>query len=384
LIDSSKVRDEFRTMFHAEPRLFRAPGRANLIGEHTDYNDGFVLPIAIDRDTVVAARARQDRKVRVHSGNVGETRCFDLDAPQPESAGWLNYVFGIARALEERGAELTGADMFVDSDVPEVAGLSSSAALEIYCGLALLSVAGATTDRTALALAAQNAEHRFVGTLCGIMDQFVAVFGAADNALLIDCRSITSTLVPLQTARADILICDSGVKHELAGSAYNTRRRECERGVELLRRDLPDIRALRDVSVGEWDLLEERFPVPIRQRCRHVVHENARTLQAADALRAGQLEKMGLLMARSHRSLRDDYEVSCSELDTLVEIANQVHGVYGARMMGGGFGGSTVNLVRREAREDFIEAVSHRYFHARGMKPAIYVVRASRGACEIH
>jgi galactokinase len=273
--------------------------------------------------------------------------------------------------------------MLITSDVPVGAGLSSSAALEVSTGLALLSVAGADVDRVALALAGQQAEHEYVGTMCGIMDQFIAALGRAGHALLIDCRSLEATNIPLDTSQMSVVVCDTNVKHELSSSEYNTRRAECARGVEILRESLPQIRALRDVSVVEFRRHEASLPEVIRRRCRHVVTENARTLSAAAALREGRAGEMGRLMYRSHESLRDDYEVSCFELDTLVGIAQRVEGVVGARMTGGGFGGCTVNLVRRDALADFQRVVGEQYARATGIAPTIYVSEAADGAKEV-
>ncbi|MEA2174210.1 MAG: galactokinase [Blastocatellia bacterium] len=371
-------------MYGSEPRLFSAPGRVNLIGEHTDYNDGFVLPMALERATVVAAAPRNDRRVRVRSLSLHESAEFDLDQPGPTQRGiWLDYVEGVAQSLLERGARLRGADLMIDSDVPVGAGLSSSAALEVSVGLALLSIAGEEMDRVSLALAGQRAEHVYVGTMCGIMDQFVAALGEEGHALLIDCRALTAVPLPLDTSSMVVAICDTNVKHALASSEYNTRRAECERGVQILSEALPGIRALRDVSVDDFLKHEERLPEPVRRRCRHVVTEDARTLAAAEALRAGELEKMGQLMVLSHASLRDDYEVSCRELDIMVEIALKVEGVAGARMTGGGFGGSTVNLVRRDALEEFREAIEREYNKATNKHPTIYISEPGAGAKEI-
>jgi galactokinase len=371
-------------LYGSEPRLFSAPGRVNLIGEHTDYNDGFVLPMALERATVVAAAPRNDRRVRVRSLSLHESAEFDLDQPGPTQRGiWLDYVEGVAQSLLERGARLRGADLMIDSDVPVGAGLSSSAALEVSVGLALLSIAGEEMDRVSLALAGQRAEHVYVGTMCGIMDQFVAALGEEGHALLIDCRALTAVPLPLDTSSMVVAICDTNVKHALASSEYNTRRAECERGVQILSEALPGIRALRDVSVDDFLKHEERLPEPVRRRCRHVVTEDARTLAAAEALRAGELEKMGQLMVLSHASLRDDYEVSCRELDIMVEIALKVEGVAGARMTGGGFGGSTVNLVRRDALEEFREAIEREYNKATNKHPTIYISEPGAGAKEI-
>jgi galactokinase len=386
LIEREDIRREFAGRYGRAPRLFRAPGRVNLIGEHTDYNGGFVLPMAIDRETVVAAAPRADRRVVAHAANFGETAEFDLDAPGERRRGlWLDYVEGVAWALGQRGARLTGADLLITSDVPAGAGLSSSAALEVSTGLALASVSGIEIDRVELALAGQQAEHTYVGTLSGIMDQFVASLGRRGHALLIDCRTLEASPIPLDTGEVAVVICDSRVRHELASSEYNTRRAECERGVELLKAALPGITQLRDVSEEEWRRHEHLLPEPVRSRCRHVVTENARTLAAAEALRAGDLPKLGRLMYAGHESLRRDYEVSCAELDKLVSTAESAgNAVLGARMTGGGFGGSTVNLVRRDALEEFARTITAEYAAAFRLEPTVYVSEAGGGAEEVN
>lgn len=385
MINSHAVREDFRQQFgDRKVRVFRAPGRVNLIGEHTDYNDGFVLPVAIDRETVVAAAANDNRRVRVHSLNIEESAEFDLDNPGSKRRGiWLDYIEGVAQALKSRGASLVGVDMALSSDVPVGAGLSSSAALEISTGMAMLAVSNVEIDRVELALAGQQAEHEYVGTRCGIMDQLIASCGLKGHALLIDCRSLATRQIPLDTSEIVIAICDTRVKHELSSSEYNKRREECERGVEILSEVLPGISALRDVSVADFEKYEDRLPEPVRSRCRHVVTENARTLSAADALQSGDFELMGQLMLKSHESLRDDYEVSCRELDALVEIATSIEGVRGARMTGGGFGGCTVNLVERRALEKFQEKVTGEYNKVTGKIPTIYISEPVDGAREI-
>jgi galactokinase len=384
VIDLDRLRRAFRERYGIEPRLFRAPGRVNLIGEHTDYNDGFVLPMAIDRETVVAASARDDRLVRAFSLDLNSAVEFDLDHPGPKQRGsWLDYVEGVAQSLESRGVRLRGADLMAASDVPIGAGLSSSAALEVSVGLALTSISSAAVDEVTLALAGQQAEHTHVGIKCGIMDQFTVALARAGHALLIDCRTLETKYIPLDTARACVLICDTHVKHELASSEYNRRQAQCERGVEILRQVLPGIRALRDVNVADFQTYEDRLPEPIRRRCRHVVTEDVRTLAAASAVSAGDLEGMGQLMFLSHDSLRDDYEVSSKELDLLVEIVKSVKGVIGARMTGGGFGGCTVNLCSRDALDEFQEVVSREYKKATNIDPTIYVSEAGDSTKEI-
>jgi galactokinase len=384
LIDREELRRAFATRFGREGRLFRAPGRVNLIGEHTDYNGGFVLPLAIECETGVAAAPREDRRVQVYSLNRQELAAFDLDSPgEPRRGLWLDYVEGVAHALESRGLRLRGADLLILSDVPVGAGLSSSAALEVSTGLALASISGLEVDRVQLALAGQQAEHTYVGTMCGIMDQFVASLGRAGHALLIDCRTLEASPVPLDTSTAAIVITDTGVKHELSSSEYNVRREECERGAALLSRFMPGVEQLRDVTVEEFERYSARLPEVIRRRCRHVVTEDARTIKAAEALRRGRLEEVGQLMRRSHESLRDDYEVSCAELDFLAETAWGLAGVLGSRMTGGGFGGSTVSLVRRDRLADYERLITSLYTQRFGHAPTIYVTNASDGASEV-
>lgn len=384
MIERETLRRAFEERYGRAARLFRAPGRVNLIGEHTDYNGGFVLPMAIGRETVVAAAPRDDRMVRVFSHNRGEEMTFDLDRPGETRRGlWLDYVEGVARALEDGGVRLVGADLLLLSDVPSGAGLSSSAALEVASGLALASVSGRTVAPLELALAGQRAEHTYVGAQVGIMDQFVAAFGREGHALLIDCRALEAEAIPLDTSEVVVAIADTHVQHELAASEYNRRRAECEEGVRLLRERLPGIRELRDVGVEDFERLAGGLPETVRRRCRHVVGENARTLAAADAMRRGDLAEAGRLMRRSHESLRDDYEVSCAELDLLAETAWGVRGVLGSRMTGGGFGGSTVSLVRRDSLEEFERALAEAYRQRKGFAPTVYVSEAGRGAEEI-
>ncbi len=384
MIDLNTLIQKFRTLYGTQPRLFRAPGRVNLIGEHTDYNDGFVLPMAINHGTVVAASGRADRRVRVHSLNFNESAEFDLDRPGTGKRGiWLDYVEGVAQALIRRGLHLAGADLALTSDVPIGGGLSSSAALELSAATALVGISGEEIDRISLALAGQQAEHNHVGMKCGIMDQFIAALGKAGHALLIDCRKLEGTLIPLAIKDMTVIVCDTRVKHALASSEYNNRRAECEQGVALLKEGLPEIRALRDVKWEDFERLQGRLPETVRRRCRHVVAENGRTLSAVKALEAGDAEEMGRLMAASHRSLRDDYSVSCRELDILVESAQKVPGVAGARMTGGGFGGCTVNLVRRQAVDRFRECVSRDYSSETGQEPLILPVESSDRAAEI-
>jgi galactokinase len=322
--------------------------------------------------------------VRVASLDLGEEIEIDLDRPgPPRRGGWIDRIEGVAQSLAARAVSLGGADLVLAGDVPRGAGLSSSAALEVAVGFALWSLAGDTPDRVALALAAQSAENEWVGTRCGVMDPMIAALGAADCALLIDCRSLESTAVPLALPDHVIVVCDTGVTHDLASSAYNDRRAECERGVDVLRRWLPGIRALRDLSPADLEPLTGELPEPVRRRCRHVVSENARTQAAAAALRAGDLVRFGRLMAESHRSLRDDYEVSCPELDLLAEVAAATPGVLGGRMTGGGFGGCVIALCERAAEERFAAAADAAFEARFGRRPALFSSRAAAGAQEL-
>jgi len=351
-------------------RTFRAPGRVNLIGEHTDYNDGFVMPVALDFATTIEATLRSDRQLVIRSLDFDEEVAYSLDEVGAQKAGhWSDYVRGVAVVAMAQGLALRGATLHVRGNVPMGAGLSSSASLEVATALALLTLAEIDVPRPELALLCQRAENEFVGMRCGIMDQFISACGKADHALLVDCRSLETRLLPLAN-EARIVICNSMVRHELTGGEYNERRAACEEGARLL-----GVAALRDATAEAVETLDDPL---LLQRCRHVVAENQRVEEAARALTQGDLARFGELMPASHASLRDDYEVSCAELDQLVELARPLEGVYGARMTGGGFGGCTVNLVRHEHAEAFQEAMMRGYPQGK-----IYVCQACEGAAEI-
>ena len=384
MIDYRELKRKFADIYDGEPRVFRAPGRVNLIGEHTDYNDGFVLPMAIDREAAAAIVPREDRKFRVYTANFDESADFDLDIPYAGERGrWINFIEGMARILESKGKRLKGADIVIWSDIPSGAGLSSSAALEIVVGLAMLSVSREEIDRTLLARSGQQTEHDYVGAKVGIMDQFASANASEGHALLLDCRSLAFENVPLDTSEVAIVICDTNVKHDLATSAYNTRREECGHAVELLKEKLPNITHLRDVSVEDFEKFESLLSEPVRSRARHVVTENERTLRAGEALKQNDLVEFGRLMWESHHSLRDDYEVSSPELDTLVEIAKNSEGVLGSRMTGGGFGGSTVSLVRRSDIDRFLETMNNNYKKVHEREITSVVSEPAAGANEV-
>ncbi len=373
----------FEEAFGTRPRIFRAPGRVNLIGEHTDYNDGFVMPAAVGFSTYVAIAARPDRKLVIHSKEFPGSFEFDLDRlPEKRVGAWCDYVLGVASVLQQAGHKLGGANLLVHGKVPIGAGLSSSAALEVSSALALLSTTGTNLPLTDIARLCRRAENDFVGAKVGIMDQFVSCMGKAGHAFFLDCRSLEFKLVPIP-AGLQLVVCNTMVKHDLATGAYNQRREECQEGVRAFAKWDPAVRALRDVPVDMLDQHEKDIPARIWKRCCHVVRENQRTLDAARALTAGDLARVGNLMRESHHSLRDLYEVSCRELDVMVEAAEGLPGFCGGRMTGGGFGGCTVNLVREENAEDFANRIAERYRRQTGITPQVYLCAAEDGAAEL-
>jgi galactokinase len=379
LKDSLQLLNDFRVRFGAAATLYRAPGRVNLIGEHTDYNDGFVLPAAIAFYCSVAAAPRSDRKLVIRSENFNETVEGSLDAISGTGKNhWSGYPLGVAWAIEASGRRLKGANLLIRGEVPLGAGLSSSAAIEVATGFALLHQSGLPIDLKDLAQVCQKAENEFVGAHVGIMDQFVSCHGRASHALLLDCRSLGHNLVKLPPG-IQLVICNSMVKHEISSSQYNVRRAECEQGVRTLRDVLPEIRALRDVNLSQLEEHRGLLSPKVYSRCHHVVTENGRVRSAVDAFESGDLCGLPRLMSDSHRSLRDDYEVSSKELDLLVELAVAQPGVIGARMTGGGFGGCTINLVESSAVEAFKGNVARGYFEGTGRKPEIYVSPAADG-----
>jgi galactokinase len=343
-VSPQELIEGFKAIYGASPHLSRAPGRVNLIGEHTDYNDGFVMPAALEFQTLVAAAPRSDRKIIVRSVGHDDFREFDLDQALPQTRRWTDYVAGVALMIEQSGVRLSGLDVLVDSDVPQGAGLSSSAALEVSVGHAMLHAAGAPLDRVALAKICQRAENEFVGMRCGIMDQYIACCGVAGAALLIDCRSLESRPVSVPSS-AKIVVANSMVKHQHAGGEYNSRREACEEGVDKMKAKLGPIKALRDVTLDQLEACRGLLSELVHRRCKHVITENARVLATESALAKSDVAEAGRLMSASHVSMRDDYEISCPEIDVLVGIAERIPGVYGSRMTGGGFGGCTVSLV---------------------------------------
>ncbi len=370
---------QFRQIYGCGPAVVcRAPGRVNLIGEHTDYNGGFVLPAAIRLSTWVAAAPRQDGVLAARSDEMPGAVHVRLHDRFERSHLWTDYVTGVAQALRQFGVPLGAASLLVRSDVPLGAGLSSSASLEMAVACSLLEVAQHPLPPETLAGICRTAENEYVGASCGIMDQFVAGVGREGCAVFLDCRSLRYEYVPLP-ADVCLVMCNSMVKHSVAGGEYGRRRAQCEEALALLRAELPDVESLRDVTPEQFARCERFLPELLRKRARHVIAENERVLQSVAALRSADWARLGELMQASHQSLRDDFEVSCPELDLLVEYARAQPGVLGARMTGGGFGGCTVNLVRSESVARFRDAVARQYEGATGRAPAIYISQAADG-----
>jgi galactokinase len=376
-MDIEKLKSHFTQKYGERPRIFRAPGRVNLIGEHTDYNDGFVMPCALDFATFVAASVRNDRKIHVSSLDFEGEFEFDLDKPNGKiEANWAKYVQGLAFILERSGFVLRGVNLVIDSDVPIGAGLSSSAALEISTGFALASLSNINIEKWDLVKAGQLAENEFAGVRSGIMDQFASAFGLENHALFLDCRSREWTPVPLSSAK--FIICNTKKKHDLADGEYNKRRADCEEAAKRLGH-----KSLRDVSCAEFEKNSKDLPGRLQKRAKHVITENRRVLDAVKSLENHDLAELGRLMNESHESLRQDYEVSTDELDLMVRLAREQSGVLGARMTGGGFGGCTINLLKNDFSTDFIENISEKYQQITGIAPEIYVCKAGNGVSEL-
>jgi galactokinase len=374
----SQVIQEFQSRFDTPPSLVvRAPGRVNLIGEHTDYNDGFVLPMAIDRAIWIALRPRDDQLVVAHSLDFDKPAEFHLGSLKKAKTGWAEYLKGVAWALQEAGHGLQGWEGIVAGDVPVGAGLSSSAALEMATARAFGAVSNLGWDAMHMARLGQKAENAWVGVNCGIMDQMISAAGVAGHALLIDCRSLETQAVPLPPETV-VVVMDTVTRRGLLDSAYNERRAQCEAAARFF-----GVAALRDVSVEEFAARASQLPDPMRRRARHVVTENARTLAATQAMREGDAPELGRLMDASHVSLRDDFEVSSHELNVIVSSSRGQPACYGARMTGAGFGGCAVALVRAEAAESFAASTSADYQAETGIIPHIYICEATAGAAVV-
>ncbi|MBA4380159.1 MAG: galactokinase [Anaerolinea sp.] len=371
----AKLTSAFEECFGTLPPLIvRAPGRVNLIGEHTDYNDGFVLPMAIDRAVWIALRRRRDRQVIVHSLDFDASAAFSLDQLQSKGKGWIEYLRGVAWALQEARYALTGWEGVMVGDVPVGAGLSSSAATELAAARAFVSVSDLEWDAVIMAGLAQKAENEWVGVNCGIMDQMTSAAARAGHALFLDCRSLTFEHIPLPDGLS-VVVLDTATRRDLLDSAYNERRQQCESAARFF-----GVRALRDVDMQTFEARGGQLDPLTCRRARHVIRENERVTRAAAALRGGDLETLGRLLVASHASLRDDFEVSSQALNIMVEIACQQPGCFGARMTGAGFGGCAVALVHAEKVHDFAVCVAKKYARQAGLTPNVYICQAVEGA----
>jgi len=383
-ISRASVLNAFLSKFGKAARLFRAPARINIIGEHCDYNDGFVMPTNTALYTWLAIAARDDRTVQILASDFKQTLRFDLDECHKDPAGgWQEYVKGVLKVLQDEGFELIGADILITGEIPLGGGLSSSASLETVLAFAMLSLAGIEIDRSQMALMCKKAENEFVGVACGIMDQYVISLCSRDEAMKLDCRSLEYKPVPLPES-AQLLIVNSGVVHSLREGSLNNRQRECRQAVSLLVESGLEITALRDLRLENLDRHRSVLSDLLYRRCRHVVTEIQRVHDAFQTMVSNDPATLGQLMNQSHNSLRDDFEVSCSELDFLVDIARKGDGVYGSRMVGAGFGGCTVTLVERRKIEAVAAEICTQYQEVQGCTPWHHIVEPSGPVQEIH
>ncbi len=383
MLDVSANRSLHLERFGLEPVTFAAPGRVNIIGEHTDYADGFVMPAAIDFATLAAISPRDDKTIAIFSANFDEQVTHSLDnLPSKASHHWSDYPLGVISVLREADVEIPAFSLTLNGDVPLGAGLSSSASIEVASMAAILSLTGTTIPLPQVARLCQRAENDYVGASTGIMDQFIACCGAQDHALLLDCRSLEYRLAPIPS-HLSLVIANTMVKHSHAGGEYNTRRSEVEEGTALLRSHRPEIKLLRDATVDDLRKWGHEMRPDVLKRCRHIITENTRTVAAADALEAGDLKSLGRLMYEAHASYRDDFEASCPEADILVNLAQKVPGCIGARLTGGGFGGCTVNLVENQNAAAFSSHIRDSYRKATGIEADIYLCHASAGVHQV-
>ena len=372
------VAKEFKTKFSKDPLIISAPGRVNLIGEHTDYNEGFVLPGAIDKRIFVASAKNDTDTINVYAKDFDESISFKLDNIQP-SNGWANYILGVTHHIQKKGKSIGGVDVWIDGNVPVGGGMSSSAALCSGYGFALNEHFNLGLSRLDLAYIGQITEHTFVGAKVGIMDQFASLHGKKGHVIKLDCRSMEYEYIPFHFDDYKIVMVNSMIRHSLAGSEYNVRRQQCEEGVKILKRYYPNIHSLRDVSPAQVEKHKSELSDVIYRRCRYVVTENERLLKGCDCLANDDLEKFGDLMYETHMGLSKDYEVSCPELDFLATTARNYAKVAGTRMMGGGFGGCTINIVQTEAVEKFSADISNAYNKQFGKTPEVYITQIEDG-----
>lgn len=378
----ARLREDFNKLFGCEPAVVvRGPGRVDLLGSHTDYNEGFVLPVAVNVDVLAGGRLRDDDRVAVYSANFDATVEFGLNSIEFDNVNtWSNYVRGVVHFLQESGVKLRGANVVLNGNVPIGSGLSSSAAIEMAAGFLFQNLVGFEMSGPDLALIGQAAENRFVGVNTGIMDQFVSRLATRDHALFLDCRTLEYEQVPLDTQSMKIVVCDTMKRRGLVGSEYDTRRAQCEEAARLLGQWIPGVKALRDVSSEAFETHKSKLPETVRKRAEHVIYENERVLASRDALKNGDYRAFAGHMDACHDSARDLYEVSCPELEAMVEVTRKAPGSMCARMAGAGFGGCTVSLVDDASVEQFLAATKAGYERKTGLEPALYVCTAADGA----
>ncbi|MFD2286729.1 galactokinase [Pedobacter petrophilus] len=379
-MDIERLRKAFRDVFQTEPVLVKSPGRINIIGEHTDYNEGFVMPAAINKAIYVAVSKREDDEIHLYSESYQASYQSSVAAIEISDLGWANYVLGVADQIVKRGYKIAGFNLYLDGNVPLGAGLSSSAALECATAFAIDYLNDLQISQMDLALISQKAEHVFAGVNCGIMDQFASVFGKKDHAVLLDCRSMEYEYIPLKLDGYKFVLLNTNVKHSLADSAYNKRRLQCEQGVAWIKMHHPEVNSLRDADLKILKDYVEPKDTEVYQKCKFVVEEIARIQQAAAALKQGNLVALGELMLATHEGLSKEYEVSCKELDFLVNYVKNLDYVLGARMMGGGFGGCTINIVKDEEIDSLIATVSTLYSKEFGLTLDTYIVETANGS----
>lgn len=380
---SVSVQKKFEELYNEKPLLIRSPGRVNLIGEHTDYNEGFVLPAAIDKAIYFAISPRDDEKCNLFALDMNDSFQFSVSNLQFSEKHWPNYLMGVVDQILKMGYNLKGFNCVFGGDIPIGAGMSSSAAIEAGLAFALNHIFNFGMDKLTLVKLAQKAENEFVGVKCGIMDQYINIFGKYGNVLRIDCRSLEYDYFPFEYKEISIVLFDTGVSHSLASSEYNQRRKECTLGVELIKKDHSQIKSLRDVTLAMLNDYKNKLDSKIFRRCKYVVEENDRILKACNSLKEKNLSEFGSFMYATHEGLSKDYEVSCKELDYLVELTTENPGIYGSRMMGGGFGGCTINLIENNLIEETKENFSNKYKQKFNIDLKTYITSISNGTSVI-